>query len=129
MRPRVTIKVVWHQWYWFYEFSDYEPETIEFDSYMIPTYDLKEGEQRLLEVDNRVKNPVRLLVTGDVVLHSFTVPSLSLKADATPGRLNQTSFMIRRKGLFYGQCSELCGDNHSFMPVVVEGVSLDNFIS
>ena len=85
MRPRVTIKVVWHQWYWFYEYSAYDPETIEFDSYMIPTYDLKEGEQRLLEVDNRVKNPVRLLVTGDGVLHSFTVPSLSLKVDAIPG--------------------------------------------
>ena len=85
MRPKVTIKVVWHQWYWFYEYSDYEPKTIEFDSYMIPTYDLKEGEQRLLEVDNRVKNPVRLLVTGNGVLHSFTVPSLSLKVDAMPG--------------------------------------------
>ena len=95
MRPGVTIKIVGHQWYWFYEYSDYGPETIEFDSYMIPTYDLKEGEQRLLEVDNRVKAPVqtevRLLVTGEDVLHSFAVPSLSLKVDAVPGRLNQTS--------------------------------------
>ena len=133
MRPGVTIKIVGHQWYWFYEYSDYGPETIEFDSYMIPTYDLKEGEQRLLEVDNRVKAPVqtevRLLVTGEDVLHSFAVPSLSLKVDAVPGRLNQTSFMIKREGVFYGQCSEICGANHSFMPIVVEGVSLENYIS
>lgn len=133
MNPGITIKIVGHQWYWFYEYSDYGPEALEFDSYMIPSSDLKEGGQRLLDVDNRIKVPVRaevrLLVTGGDVLHSFAVPALSLKVDAVPGRLNQTSFMINREGVFFGQCSEICGANHSFMPIVIEGISLEDYVS
>nr|YP_004123483.1 cytochrome c oxidase subunit II [Halisarca harmelini]ADT81734.1 cytochrome c oxidase subunit 2 [Halisarca harmelini] len=131
--PALTIKAIGHQWYWSYEYSDYGADTIEFDSYMIPTSDLNSGDLRLLEVDNRVVVPiqtqVRVLVTGADVLHSFAVPSLSVKIDAVPGRLNQTSFLIKRPGVFYGQCSEICGANHSFMPIVIEGVSLDKYIN
>ena len=100
---------------------------------MVPTSDLQTGDLRLLEVDNRVIVPiqtqVRVLVTGADVLHSFAVPSLSVKIDAIPGRLNQTSFLIKRPGVFYGQCSEICGANHSFMPIVIEGVSLEQYIN
>ena len=100
---------------------------------MIPTSDLNSGDLRLLEVDNRVIVPiqtqVRVLVTAADVLHSFAVPSLSVKIDAVPGRLNQTSFFIKRPGVFYGQCSEICGANHSFMPIVIEAVSLDKYIN
>lgn len=99
---------------------------------MIPTTDLNSGDLRLLEVDNRLVVPiqtqVRVLVTGADVLHAFAVPSLSVKIDAVPGRLNQTSFLIKRPGVFYGQCSEICGANHSFMPIVIEAVSLDKYI-
>lgn len=100
---------------------------------MIPAFELKKGDLRLLDVDNRlivpIQTEVRVLVTGGDVLHSFAVPSLSVKIDAVPGRLNQTSFYLNRPGIFYGQCSEICGANHSFMPIVVEGVSLDKYIS
>nr|QZN07991.1 cytochrome c oxidase subunit II [Craspedacusta sowerbii] len=130
--PSLTIKAVGHQWYWSYEYSDYEAESLDFDSYMVPTNDLKEGDLRLLEVDNRVVVPinthVRVMVTGADVIHSFAVPALGIKADAVPGRLNQTSFFIKRPGVFYGQCSEICGSEHSFMPIVVEAVSLDKFV-
>lgn len=99
---------------------------------MIPTTDLNSGDLRLLEVDNRLVVPiqtqVRVLVTGGDVLHSFAVPALAVKIDAVPGRLNQTSFFIKRPGVFYGQCSEICGANHSFMPIVIEAVSLDKYI-
>lgn len=100
---------------------------------MIPTLELKRGDLRLLDVDNRlivpIQTEVRVLVTGGDVLHSFAVPSLSVKIDAVPGRLNQANFFLKRPGIFYGQCSELCGANHSFMPIVVEGVSLDKYLS
>jgi len=100
---------------------------------MVPTSDLSPGDLRLLEVDNRLIVPiqaqVRVLVTAADVLHSFAVPSLSVKIDAVPGRLNQTSFFIKRPGVFYGQCSEICGANHSFMPIVIEAVSLDKYIN
>lgn len=100
---------------------------------MIPTSDLKTGDLRLLEVDNRlivpIQTQVRVLVTAADVLHSFAVPSLAIKIDAVPGRLNQTNFFIKRPGVFYGQCSEICGANHSFMPIVIEAVSLDKYIS
>ena len=99
---------------------------------MVPTSDLESGDLRLLEVDNRLVVPiqthVRVLVTGADVIHSFAVPSLGVKIDAVPGRLNQTSFFVKRPGIFYGQCSEICGANHSFMPIVVEAVSLDKYI-
>ena len=107
--PTITIKVVGHQWYWSYEYSDYvneSGESIEFDSYMIPESDLELGQFRLLDVDNKVIVPVethiRLIVTGADVLHSFAVPSLGIKIDATPGRLNQTSILDERTGVFYG---------------------------
>lgn len=133
MDPALTIKAIGHQWYWSYEYSDYRAETLEFDSYMVPTSDLNTGDFRLLEVDNRLVVPinthVRVLVTGADVLHSFAVPSLAIKMDAVPGRLNQTSFFVKRPGTFYGQCSEICGANHSFMPIVVEAVSLNKYIS
>lgn len=100
---------------------------------MVPSDDLRSGDFRLLEVDNRLVIPsqtqVRILVTGADVLHSFAVPSLGLKMDAIPGRLNQTSFLSKRAGVFYGQCSEICGANHSFMPIVVESVSLERYLN
>jgi cytochrome c oxidase subunit 2 len=134
--PAVTIKAIGHQWYWSYEYSDYntsDSEGIVFDSYMIPDDDLELGQLRLLEVDNRVVVPVnthiRMIMTSADVLHSWAVPSLGVKTDAVPGRLNQTPIFIKREGVFYGQCSELCGANHAFMPIVVEAVSLDNYLS
>jgi cytochrome c oxidase subunit 2 len=133
MDPALTIKAIGHQWYWSYEYSDYQTETLEFDSYMVPTSELNKGDFRLLEVDNRLVVPinthVRVLVTGADVLHSFAVPALAVKMDAIPGRLNQTGFFIKRPGIFYGQCSEICGANHSFMPIVIEAVSLDKYIN
>lgn len=134
--PAVTIKAIGHQWYWSYEYSDYnqsDSEGIAFDSYMIPEDELELGQLRLLEVDNRVVIPVnthvRMIMTSADVLHSWAVPSLGVKTDAVPGRLNQTPIFVKREGVFYGQCSELCGANHAFMPIVVEAVSLDNYIS
>nr|YP_009973274.1 cytochrome c oxidase subunit II [Pseudocolochirus violaceus]QNH92617.1 cytochrome c oxidase subunit II [Pseudocolochirus violaceus] len=128
--PFLTIKVIGHQWYWSYEYSDYH-NNIEFDSYMIPTEDLQNGEPRLLEVDNRLilplQNSIRALITSSDVLHSWAIPSLGIKMDAVPGRLNQTSFFINRTGLFYGQCSEICGANHSFMPIVIESIPFTSF--
>jgi cytochrome c oxidase subunit 2 len=135
--PAVTLKVVGHQWYWSYEYSDYtssEGESINFDSYMIPEEDLTaQGPLRLLEVDNRIVLPInthiRLIVTAADVLHCWAIPSFAMKIDACPGRLNQTSLFIKRVGIFYGQCSEICGVNHGFMPIVVEGVELEDYIS
>jgi len=127
----LTLKRIGHQWYWSYEYSDFL--NIEFDSYIVPTSDLESGDFRLLEVDHRVVLPVgtdiRVLVTSADVIHSWTVPSLGVKADAIPGRLNQLSFCIKYPGIFYGQCSEICGANHSFIPIVVEAVPLENFIN
>nr|QLY90047.1 cytochrome c oxidase subunit 2 [Nemotelus notatus] len=128
--PMLTLKSIGHQWYWSYEYSDFLD--IEFDSYMIPTNDLSLDGFRLLDVDNRVVLPmnsqIRILVTAADVIHSWTVPALGVKVDGTPGRLNQTSFMINRPGLFFGQCSEICGANHSFMPIVIESVPINYFI-
>lgn len=126
----LTIKCVGHQWYWRYEYSDFLD--VEFDSYMVATRDLEEGDFRLLEVDNRVVVPkglgVRILVRSEDVIHSWTVPSLGVKLDAIPGRLNQLRFYIIYPGVFYGQCSEICGANHSFIPICVERVDLNSFI-
>nr|WDE80295.1 cytochrome oxidase subunit 2 [Cardellina canadensis] len=127
--PDLTLKAIGHQWYWTYEYTDLKDLT--FDSYMIPTTDLPLGHFRLLEVDHRVIVPmnstIRVIVTADDVLHSWAVPSLGVKTDAIPGRLNQTSFLASRPGVFYGQCSEICGANHSFMPIVVESTPLADF--
>nr|YP_009318312.1 cytochrome c oxidase subunit II [Astralium haematragum]AOZ71793.1 cytochrome c oxidase subunit II [Astralium haematragum] len=126
----LTIKSIGHQWYWSYEYSDLL--NIEFDSYMVPTDELESGQFRLLEVDHRALVPVntdiRVLVTSADVIHSWTVPSLGVKADAVPGRLNQLSFFVSRPGVFYGQCSEICGANHSFMPIVLEAVKINDFM-
>nr|AIZ03238.1 cytochrome c oxidase subunit II [Mobula rochebrunei] len=127
--PHITIKALGHQWYWSYEYTDYQ--NLEFDSYMVQTEDLSPGQFRLLEVDHRMvvpmQSPIRVLVTAEDVLHAWTVPALGVKIDAVPGRLNQTAFIISRPGVFYGQCSEICGANHSFMPIVVEAVPLEHF--
>nr|ULR86976.1 cytochrome c oxidase subunit II [Macquartia sp. 3 HNL-2022a] len=128
--PAITLKTIGHQWYWSYEYSDFK--NIEFDSYMIPSNELLIDNFRLLDVDNRVVLPtnsqVRILVTAADVIHSWTIPALGVKVDGTPGRLNQTNFMINRPGLFYGQCSEICGANHSFMPIVIESIPVNFFI-
>lgn len=127
---RLTVKSIGHQWYWSYEYSDFS--NIEFDSYIVPTNELEPGDFRLLEVDHRVVLPtqtdIRVLVTSADVIHSWTVPSLGVKVDAIPGRLNQLRFFIKYPGVFYGQCSEICGANHSFIPIVVEAVPLKNFM-
>nr|YP_636987.2 cytochrome c oxidase subunit II [Atractosteus spatula] len=127
--PHLTIKAMGHQWYWSYELTDYED--LNFDSYMIPTSDLTPGQFRLLETDHRMivpmESPIRMLISAEDVLHSWAVPSLGMKMDAVPGRLNQTTFIASRPGVYYGQCSEICGANHSFMPIVVEAVPLQHF--
>lgn len=129
--PSLTLKAVGHQWYWSYEYSDFN--NIEFDSYIIPTNSLEQGDFRLLEVDNRIVLPyftqIRLLITAADVLHSWTIPSLGVKADAVPGRLNQLNFMLNRPGVFYGQCSEICGANHSFMPISLESINPKDFLN
>nr|YP_009236771.1 cytochrome c oxidase subunit II [Telchinia perenna]AMJ17242.1 cytochrome c oxidase subunit II [Telchinia perenna] len=128
--PIVTLKSIGHQWYWSYEYSDFND--IEFDSYMIQSSE-NLNTFRLLDVDNRIilpmNNQIRIMVTATDVIHSWTIPSLGVKIDANPGRLNQTSFFINKPGIFYGQCSEICGANHSFMPIVVESVPIKNFIN
>lgn len=136
-RPYLTFKAIGHQWYWSYEYSDYVANTegvlehIKFDSYLIHESDLPFGRFRLLEVDRRVVLPVgfclRLVALSADVLHSWAVPALGVKIDAVPGRLNQFWVVIDRPGVFYGQCSELCGVNHGFMPIVIEGVDVDAF--
>lgn len=127
--PHLTIKAMGHQWYWSYEYTDYED--LGFDSYMVPTQDLVPGQFRLLETDHRIvvpiESPIRVLVSAEDVLHSWAVPALGVKIDAVPGRLNQTAFIVSRPGVFYGQCSEICGANHSFIPIVVEAVPLVHF--
>nr|ACO06109.1 cytochrome oxidase subunit II [Scophthalmus maximus] len=127
--PHLTIKAMGHQWYWSYEYTDYED--LGFDSYMTPTQDLTPGQFRLLEADHRmvtpVESPIRVLISAEDVLHSWAIPALGVKVDAVPGRLNQTTFIISRPGVFFGQCSEICGANHSFMPIVVEAVPLQHF--
>nr|WNH36976.1 cytochrome c oxidase subunit II [Centropomus undecimalis] len=127
--PHLTVKAIGHQWYWSYEYTDFED--LGFDSYMTPTQDLLPGKFRLLDVDNRMviptEAPIRVLVSAEDVLHSWAIPSLGIKVDAVPGRLNQTTFIASRPGVFYGQCSEICGANHSFMPIVIEAVPLTHF--
>lgn len=140
--PSLTLKVIGHQWYWTYEYSDFnwtEENSFEFDSYIISTQDLVDahslasGAFRLLEVDNRVCLPtethIRVLVTAADVLHSWAIPSFGFKVDACPGRLSQGSLFIKRSGVFYGQCSEICGVNHGFMPIVVRSMPQDQFIN
>ena len=125
----MTVKVTGHQWYWDYEYPDHGGFT--FSSYMIPEADLKPGQRRLLEVDNRVVVPVnatvRVLVTAGDVIHSWAIPSFGVKKDGVPGRINETWFKAEREGVYYGQCSEICGTNHGYMPIAVEAVSKEAF--
>jgi len=133
--PSMSILAEGHQWYWSYQYPDFinaEEEFVEFDSYIVPESDLEEGTLRMLEVDNRVIVPedthIRFILTSGDVIHSFACPALGLKCDAYPGRLNQISAYINREGVFYGQCSEICGILHSSMPIVIESVSIENFV-
>jgi len=132
----VTVKVSGNQWYWNYEYSDYINnlgEHINFDSFLVQDEDLELGDHRLLTVDNflvlPVNTSVRILVTSNDVLHSFAIPSLGIKADAIPGRLNSTGFVITRPSTFYGQCSELCGVLHGFMPIGLHAVNLNSYLN
>nr|AUJ22092.1 cytochrome oxidase subunit II [Tettigades limbata] len=129
--PLLTVKIIGHQWYWSYEYSDFL--NVEFDSYMKPTMDLETNEFRLIETDNHMILPfniqVRLVITSSDVLHSWAMPSMGVKVDAVPGRLNQSSILVNRPGLMYGQCSEICGANHSFMPIVIESVNNNMFLN
>nr|WRO44886.1 cytochrome c oxidase subunit II [Themus coelestis] len=131
LKPNLSIKSIGHQWFWSYEYSDFQ--NIEFDSYLAsPENSLNKFNFRLLDVDNRLTLPylsqIRMVVTSTDVIHSWTIPSMGLKVDATPGRLNQIIFFLNRSGLFFGQCSEICGTNHSFMPIVIESISPNSFI-
>lgn len=124
----LTLKVTGRQWYWDYEYPD---QGVAFSSYMVPDNEIKPGQLRLLEVDNRIVLPVdtnvRIQVTAGDVLHSFAIPALGVKTDAVPGRLNETWTRITHEGVFYGQCSELCGVNHGYMPIAIEAVSKEKF--
>ena len=124
----VTIKAVGYQWYWGYEYPD---ENIIFDSYMIEEKDLKENQPRLLSVDNEIYVPVnkvvKVMITANDVLHAWALPSFGVKRDAVPGRINETWFKADRLGTYYGQCSELCGIKHAFMPITVNVVTEDEY--
>lgn len=125
----MTLKIIGRQWYWSYEYPDQGNFT--FDSTMVPETDIKPGQNRLLEVDNRIVLPVgknvRLLFTASDVLHSWTIPAFGVKMDAVPGRTNESWVRIDREGVYYGQCSELCGVGHAYMPIAVEAVSKEKF--
>lgn len=129
--PMISIKAIGHQWYWSYEYSDFKK--IEFDSYIKTPTELSINEIRLLETDNHIiipyKSIIRILISSTDVIHSWTIPSVGLKIDATPGRINQSSIIIIRPGIYYGQCSEICGANHRFIPITLESVSIETFIS
>jgi heme/copper-type cytochrome/quinol oxidase subunit 2 len=134
--PSMSVVAEGHQWYWSYQYPDFldsNDEFIDFDSYIVPESDLEEGTLRMLEVDNRVILPelthVRFIITSGDVIHSFSCNSLGIKCDAYPGRLNQVSVFVNREGVFYGQCSEICGILHSSMPIVIESVSIEKFLS
>lgn len=130
INPSISVKSIGHQWYWRYEYSDFKKT--EFDSYIKSPNEIKNQEFRLLDVDNRItlpiKTKIRLLVSSTDVIHSWTIPSLGVKIDATPGRLNQARIFIINPGLIYGQCSEICGANHRFIPIVVERITPNKFI-
>jgi len=124
----LTVKAIGQQWYWTYEYPDHE---ITFEALLVPEDELRPGQLRLLETDNRVVLPintkVRLLFTADDVLHAWAVPAFGIKIDAVPGRTNEAWVEVTREGVYYGQCSELCGVNHGFMPIAVEAVSKERF--
>lgn len=133
----VTLKVVGHQWYWGYEYSDFWSNnfdsSLEFDSYIATSLNSELGRYRLLDTDHRPVLPywvqTRVLITRGDVLHCWALPRLGVKADANPGRLNQVKFISYRPGVFYGQCSEICGSNHSYIPIALEFLSPKDFLS
>ncbi len=126
----MTIKAIGHQWYWTYEYPDLG-EDISFDAVMLQEDELEEGQLRLLETDESVVVPIntniRLLVTADDVIHAWAIPSFGVKIDAVPGRVNETWFRVDAEGVYYGQCSELCGRDHAFMPIKVKAVSKEAY--
>lgn len=128
INPYLTLKVIGHQWYWRYEMIDLG---LEFDSYILP--EVSPGEYRLLDVDHRLVLPVgkniRALITSADVLHCWALPRIGVKADAVPGRLNQMSINIMRSTIAYGQCSEICGANHRFIPIRIERISINKFLT
>nr|QDO72166.1 cytochrome c oxidase subunit II [Gargara sp. 16071360] len=128
MKPMMTIKVMGNQWYWSYEYSDFNE--IQFESYMKPNSNLSDF--RLLDTDNRMIIPfntmIRILASSSDVIHSWTIPSVGVKIDASPGRINQGNMMLTRPGIYFGQCSEICGSNHSFMPISLESVNMKSFM-
>lgn len=127
----MTLKVTGYQWYWGYEYPD--QEGIAFSAYMIPEKDIdpSKGQKRLLETDNEVVLPIdtviRVQVTASDVIHAWTVPAFGVKKDAVPGRLNETWFKISKPGVYYGQCSEICGNGHAYMPIKVRAVTKEEF--
>nr|QCF39597.1 cytochrome c oxidase subunit 2 [Glomeridesmus spelaeus]QCF39623.1 cytochrome c oxidase subunit 2 [Glomeridesmus spelaeus]QCF39636.1 cytochrome c oxidase subunit 2 [Glomeridesmus spelaeus] len=127
--PSMTLKVMGHQWYWSYEYSDFK--NIDFDSFMDNSINMKSI--RLLETNNStpipILNQIRTLISTSDVIHAWTIPTLGIKIDAIPGRLNQVSFIINRPSTLFGQCSEICGANHSFMPIMLEAINLKSFIN
>ena len=127
-KAEVTVKAVGYQWYWGYEYPD---ENIIFDSYMIEDKDLRENQPRLLAVDNELVVPVnkviKVLITANDVLHAWALPAFGVKRDAVPGRINETWFKAEKVGTYYGQCSELCGIKHAFMPITVRVVSEEEY--
>lgn len=129
----ITIKAIGNQWYWSYEYTDYTDIDINYDSFLVNEDDLELGDLRLLTVDNYLILPVntsiRLLVTSNDVIHSFALPSLAIKCDAIPGRLNSAGLIFTRPSTFYGQCSELCGILHGFMPIGIHAVNLNSYIN
>nr|NP_007333.1 cytochrome c oxidase subunit II [Albinaria caerulea]P48889.1 RecName: Full=Cytochrome c oxidase subunit 2; AltName: Full=Cytochrome c oxidase polypeptide II [Albinaria caerulea]CAA58300.1 COII [Albinaria caerulea] len=126
----IILKAIGHQWYWSYEMPSMNISN--FDSYMIPEEDLKPGDYRLLEVDNRPMVPygldINVITTSADVIHAWALPSMGVKMDAVPGRLNSMGFHANLPGIYYGQCSEICGANHSFMPITVEAIDVKDFI-
>lgn len=133
INPIVTVKAIGNQWFWSYEINDIEGINVQFDSYAKTIDDLDKGELRLLDVDNilylPVNLPIRLLTTSIDVIHSFAMPSLGVKIDAIPGRINHALLYLLNEGRSYGQCSELCGSSHYNMPIVIEGVSINKYIN
>jgi len=137
VRSNMTMKVIGHQWYWSYEYRDFWnvnfTSQLRFDSYITPRDSLEPEILRLIDVDNRSVAPfltkIRALITSADVLHSWAIPSLGVKLDATPGRLNQLTISSYRPGVVYGQCSEICGANHRYIPIVVEFISPADFFS
>ncbi len=128
--PEMTIKAIGHQWYWSYEYPDLG-EDISFDAVMLQEDELEDGQPRLLATDETVVVPVdtniRLLVTAGDVIHAWTIPSFGIKIDAIPGRVNEGWFRVDTEGIYYGQCSELCGRDHAFMPIQVKAVSKEEY--